>query len=883
MPAQLPITDIAQWREIMIHGKLGFSAACLSLPLLLTAGTRPAGEWYRDAVAILHCDNHSSLLAQGQSVDEICEWLKEIPVSSVQVSAYGAVGDRVTYPSAVVPELNYPDLDGWDTLDVWRRAVLKSGRRFHVYINTRGFKIHKSHPDWMQCDAEGRGSGRAPGLYDACPRPSNDGDGYLEKILLPMVREIAERYQPGAFWVDGDHARTQTCYCRNCRAAWRQLSGGDAPPLSAADPEWPRWLRLQQDRYDTYRLKMAAAAHAVDPDILYASNHSWHKMMGDLWTKHDPRSAPEGIDYYTADLSHGQSLKQTRIYAMLLSAEEELPGDIMHSVYSPHTSLTRIMQQGAVALTCGGPWNLWIGGTSITQPEARERAIFCASFAAIRSGALGRTSSLNRTAVLVSETAWLDQRVGGREGAYKPAPVVNTALALQDSGYAVDIINERILANRLNRYAALVVPEQHRVEAGTLSAIRSFVDGGGILIWSGNAQLAGMESRALVHADLTQISYPDAEGAMARVMRSAGRGPDVRQSGEGVKPHLIYAFRRKNDATVVHITDITSRIGGKKVLPDKSDAIDPEFPIRTLNLELACPLKPAGVTAACARELRYRWKSRIAHFNAEHPDGLSAVLPVCSVAHRWQDGILSLTVSNFTTHAALIIESAGTFSALPEETPRDAHIAYLHYRNIHTLESDFESEMHGHLNHPLQIFTISERYRPLIELSDKNPASGKGCLVFRNNPQLFPYTYVYARPAQFNTGTMLFSIEMRVEAGTSPWIDFRETPSRKTHPVGPSVRVRDGKLIADGQGALCDFEPGQWHRIEMTLPFDGSGRYSLTLTKAGGEQTTFSDLPCVSGAQFTSCGWVGVIAAGAAGSEFAIDNFRLELVKNREN
>jgi hypothetical protein len=31
--------------------------------------------------------------------------------------------------------LNYPDLDGWDTLAVWRRAVLKSGKRFHVYIN----------------------------------------------------------------------------------------------------------------------------------------------------------------------------------------------------------------------------------------------------------------------------------------------------------------------------------------------------------------------------------------------------------------------------------------------------------------------------------------------------------------------------------------------------------------------------------------------------------------------------------------------------------------------------------------------------------------------------------------------------------------------------
>lgn len=49
--------------------------------------------------------------------------IRDLPVDLIQVSAYGATGDNVTYPTARLPKLLNPHLAGHDTLTLWRDAA----------------------------------------------------------------------------------------------------------------------------------------------------------------------------------------------------------------------------------------------------------------------------------------------------------------------------------------------------------------------------------------------------------------------------------------------------------------------------------------------------------------------------------------------------------------------------------------------------------------------------------------------------------------------------------------------------------------------------------------------------------------------------------------
>jgi hypothetical protein len=288
--------------------------------------------------------------------------------------------------------------------------------------------------------------------------------------------------------------------------------------------------------------------------------------------------------------------------------------------------------------------------------------------------------------VLVSENAWLAERTGDSSGVFSSAAVKHAALALQDSGYSVDIINEKILQKRLSRYRTLVVSEQRALSELSIRTIREFTEHGGRLIVSGSPQLSSLTFTGVSHADLSKLSYPDSQGVMAGCMKAAHLEPEVRQKGADVKPHLIYAFRKKGGQTILHVTDITSFVDGKRVLPDKTEIVDPAFKVHEkLTLEIASPSAPKSVTAANAENLSYHWVSRVRNLAKVYPAGLDANLPVTTVEHGWAEGILTITINNFCVHTALIIDNGAMAPApLPPGTPFADHFAYAHYKELNT-------------------------------------------------------------------------------------------------------------------------------------------------------------------------------------------------------
>jgi len=590
------------------------------------AATTERNEWYWNSLVNLHIDNHGLLVARGRTTEEITALLKKLPVDIVQVSAYGADGAMVTYPSKLLPR---DDLYGWDTIGVWKEATLKAGKRFHVYINTRGLTVTRKHPDWVQRDAAGKGKGKNNGL-DTCARPSADGTGYLESLLLPLLEEIMTKYKPDGIWVDGDHARTRTCYCRNCKAAWKTLTGKAEPPTDPKDPDWPRWLALEQERYDEYRRKMAEVVHRINPKAFYTSNHSWKKVTT-KFEKDDPRNAPPFADTVSADLSHGQALWLTRSKALFLSAEQNTPWDIMHLIYRPEEiSRQRVLQQAAVTIAHGGSWFLWAPGRDPLDPDVLARVAECARFVRERAAALGRTTSINPVAVLVSETAWNLERTGGQAGYAGLVEAQNWAMMLEDACYGVDLINEKDLARGTSQYRVIVVPNQRAVSEATSKKLQQFTAAGGTLLLAGQTfdPSRTPDDGRILHIPSGDVPVPDYDGFVPQLMEACGLGPSVRLSGPGKKEHFIFNFRKKGNQTIVHLANVGSSVNGKRRYEETTQFIDDAPPVPEVTIQLAAP-KPSSV---------------------------SVVPATTTVAHTWDNGILTVTLKNVAVHAAVIMD-----------------------------------------------------------------------------------------------------------------------------------------------------------------------------------------------------------------------------------
>jgi hypothetical protein len=871
--------------------------SCVGLLFLGSLHPSTRSDWYWDSPVNLHIDNHSAQVGKGKTPEELAEMLRPLPVDLVQVSALGADG-QVSYPSAVGKPSTA--LEGWDTMASWAKAAKLAGKRFHIYINTRGISLGKEHPDWVQLNAEGKGNGHRGG-DDLCARPS-DGTGFLEAYLLPLIRELATGYKPGGLWVDGDHARTPVCYCRHCKAAWKKTTGQDEPPVRDDHPDWPRWLSLEQERYDAYRRAMSKALHDILAAAFYTSNHSWRKIHAAFFSTLDPRTPPEWAATLSADLSHSKQLFVTRVAAMFLSPEAVTPHDIMHLVNGPETSLRRLLQNGAVTLASGSSWFLWSSGRFMLD-AGREPLKACADFVQERRGALGRTLTANTVAVLASEASWVAERSEGKKGAFGFMGIQAAAVALEDAGYGVDIVNEADFARRPDGYRLLVLPGVHRVSPSTLAGLRRFAESGGTLLSFGPC-LEGMEpgtaerlfgisagakqqqgefafemggvrgtlfrrltsgagaaGKKAAFADgapllltkpvgkgtaatlaILELSQPDSESVLAAACAALGLGPQVAHGAGPLAAHFVYAYRQRGAAHILHMSDLTSQVGGRRTHPDSMEHKIDALPRRDLELRVAWSQKPAAVKV--------------------YPASVA-------LETSWADGVLMVKLSRFDVHAALEL-SGGKPGFLPAQTPRHTHLAQALYAET-TFVAGFETESQGQALDPLSGFHVLGKGKATVAPGRERAFKGQGSLRFTDDPSapqaFLPFAYLEPNLAGAEA-ELRFALWL--EPGSEITVEMRTEQSRKEKPVGPSVICRAGQLSTHDGKALCELPAGKWLSFTLQARLDGSGRYELSVSGEGMEERRFPGLDSVS-KEFRRAGWIGFIGSGTNAASCWLD------------
>ncbi len=899
--------DVAFAITSLVHFTVLLAAAISPalIPSRINADEPSRNAWYWNSKVNLHIDNHSGLVGKGHSVEELTDMVRDLPVSLIQVSAFGANG-VTTYPTEICPN---PDQEDWDTLAAWRQVAQNLNKRFSIYINTRGLSLPTTRPDWMQRDAQGKGRGKGrPDWRDVCARPSADRTGVLEQVLVPLLKEIVTRYQPDGIWVDGDHARTAVCYCPHCVVAWKAETGKDRPPKNSDDPDWARWLALEQARFDAYRKQMADVIHAARPTCMYTTNHSWR------FRSKDPRTAPAHVDTLSGDLSHGAALDLTRLSVMQISAEERLPCDVMHNVSRvsrQEASFRRILQMGGITMSSGGAWFLWVPGSTIVEAQMQERAQQCAAFVVARDAALGTTSSANQTAVLLSETSWTMEHIQGHADAYGASTAEAAALSLQDAGHCVDMVNEIILCERIENYRTVVIANQAVVAPSTLTALRSFVNRGGLLlvigsglrstpdreepgvsellglvrdkdtrrplrvrldggttviqtVWSVTPNAAEVLIRdkegpavltrnrsgrgAVAYLAADELAYPDDDGLLASVMQRLETGPAVSVHGAARKEHLVFALRRRPGQVILHANDLTSHVENARVIPSFSDQIDEEPRLAEVQLRLPLPAKPTRVVA---------------------------VPSSTGISTEWNDGVAELTLRNLDVHAAVIFDLStdGPLPLLPSSTP-------LPYRFVpdRTISEDFESYRPGNPLPP-SVGISRAGGKTSILVADQSAAGGSRSLRLADHPSADPafLPYFHLRPAGLDRGTGRLEFDVMLEPGAQLQVELRETENAREYPVGPSlVFGGNGELrVAGRSGVVTSVSTNRWNHVEIRFPLEGKGAYELHIRPEGKEEQVFPGLP-YRRTNFWRCGWIGFIGSGKSEAAAYLDNIQVE-------
>ncbi len=460
--------------------------------------TKPHTHWHGDDYYFgMHYDLHANAsdtdLGERADPETLIPLLKLMNPSWVQTDCKGHAGYTSWFTQ--VPDGSVSPGVKKDAMAGWRAATAALGIKLHChYSGVWDSAAGEKHPEWSVLDKDGdRVMGDYPKSWvkqSMCPRSDYD-----EKLLIPQMFELIDRYGVDGFWVDGEVWAVHTCYCDRCTAAFAQSTGIQTPPRDKSEPNWERWMQFTRDSFHEHVTRYTDAVHAHKAGVLMCSN--W------LQTFRHPGEPSVPTDWISGDNTWVFGMDGSRCEARFISTRGKhwdimLWGFYKLGAMSDETAawvfkpVEMLQQEAAVTLALGGAVQIYEHPPSLRNgqliPWRMERMGEVGEFVKARQAVSQNSESLPQVAVLHSEAHFYSNddlpfpNVGE-----KAKPVAGGTFALLENHYGVDILDEWALLPRVDDFAVVVAPEQDRMSDAMVSALKDYVQRGGHLIVSGAA------------------------------------------------------------------------------------------------------------------------------------------------------------------------------------------------------------------------------------------------------------------------------------------------------------------------------------------------------------------------------------------------------------
>lgn len=374
-----------------------------------------------------------------------------------------------------------------DQLRIWREVTAAEGIGLYMhYSGVWDNEALKHHPSWARIDEQGKRDKKNTSVFGP----------YVDRLLIPQLKELIDVYGVDGVWIDGDCWATQLDYGPRVLEAFRRTRGIRAVPRKPTDKHYDAFKDFCRDAFRRYLAHYADAVHAHNPDFQVCSNWAYSSFM--------PEPVKTPVDFLSGDYSLQDSVNTARLEARYL-AQQGMPWDLMawsfsgkfgEGAYSTK-SLAQLQQEAAVVLSLGGGFQAYAKQRrdGSIHRWMIDRLAALGQFCRERQAVCHQSEAVPQIGLILS-TDWFYQTL---QRPFSPWPDVLLPLQgilklLLDGQNAVDLVSEHHLAGRIQEYPLLVLPETEPLRPKFRKALLDYVHKGGNLLIVGPKAAAQFRS-----------------------------------------------------------------------------------------------------------------------------------------------------------------------------------------------------------------------------------------------------------------------------------------------------------------------------------------------------------------------------------------------------